>query len=76
MGLNRAQQALMSTHPDSAPPKPSAHDRRRIAAVACVHPRTVDRCYQAKPVRSTIAARVVAAAAELGLPKPSIVVAP
>lgn len=66
----------MTPYPTPPPAKPSAHDRRRIAALACVHPRSVDRCYEAKPVRSTVAARVVAAARDLGLPKPAIVVAP
>lgn len=54
---------------------PTAHQRLQIASLAAVHPRTVDRCYRSLPVRSTIAARVLAAAAQLHLSEPQIVIA-
>lgn len=58
-----------------APGTPSAHQRLQIAAVAAVHPRTVERCYKSLPVRSTVAARVTAAATQLQLTAPKIVIA-
>jgi hypothetical protein len=58
------------------PSRPHAHDRLRIATHAAVHPRTVDRCYASLPVRSTVAARVLAACRALALPEPVIVIAP
>lgn len=54
---------------------PGAHQRLQIASIAAVHPRTVDRCYRSLPVRSTVAARVLAAAQQLGYPAPQIVIA-
>jgi hypothetical protein len=54
---------------------PSAHQRLQIAALAAVHPRTVERCYRSLPVRSTVAARVLAAADQLHLTPPRIVLA-
>jgi hypothetical protein len=49
---------------------PTAHDRIRIAATAAVDPRTVLDAYKGKPIRSTCAARIDAAARILGLPLP------
>lgn len=54
---------------------PDSCQRLQIAARATVDPRTVVRCYQGKRVRSTVAARVVAAARELQLPEPVPVIA-
>jgi hypothetical protein len=54
---------------------PNPHQRLLIAAKACVHPRTVERCYRSEPVRSTVAARITEAARELQLPEPSVVLA-
>lgn len=54
---------------------PTAHQRLQIASLAAVHPRTVDRCYRSLPVRSTVAARVLAAADQLQLAAPKIVLA-
>jgi len=48
----------------------SAHDARRIAVTAAVHPKTVVRAYSARAVRSTCAARIADAARSLGLPLP------
>ncbi len=58
------------------PLMPNAHQRLQIAVHACVHPRTVLKCYRSQPVRSSIAARVVAAARTLQFAEPEIVVAP
>jgi hypothetical protein len=43
--------------------------------LACVHPRTVFRCYQGHPVREGGAERIVNAARELNLPEPIVVIA-
>jgi hypothetical protein len=48
----------------------SAHDTRRVAVAAAVHPKTVSRAYRGEVVRSTCAARIVEAARSLGLPPP------
>jgi len=58
------------------PTIPDAHQRLQIAAKARVTPETVLRCYKQKPVRSTVAARVREACAELQLPAPQMVIAP
>lgn len=63
----------MSDH--KLPIAPDAHQIRQIAVQAGVHPRTVDKCYRSKPVRSTVAARVRAAAELLRFPAPQIVIA-
>lgn len=52
-------------------PRLSAHDVRRLAVTAAVHPKTVARAYRGEAVRSTCAARIVDAARALGLPEPS-----
>jgi hypothetical protein len=56
-------------------PIPTAHDRRRIAVIAYVGERTVQRAYRSDPVRSTVAARIIEAARTLGLPLPRVVIA-
>jgi len=53
-----------------APTRLSAHDARRIAVTAAVHPKTVARAYRGQVVRSTCAARIVDAARTLHLPLP------
>jgi DNA-binding LacI/PurR family transcriptional regulator len=58
------------------PAIPDAHQRLQIAAKARVTPETVLRCYKRKPVRSTVAARIREACAELELPQPEAVIAP
>lgn len=58
------------TIPDGFSLTLSAHDARRIAVAAAVHPKTVARAYAGLPVRSTSAARIVEAARILGLPQP------
>ena len=60
----------------NTPATPTAHDRRRLAVEAGVHPRSVDRAYQGLPIRSTSATRIVEAARALGLPAPLPVIAP
>jgi hypothetical protein len=57
------------------PLMPNTHQRLQIAVHACVHPRTVLKCYRSKPVRSGVAARVCAAARALLFPEPEIVIA-
>lgn len=57
------------------PLMPNAHQRLQIAVHASVHPRTVLKCYRSEPVRSTVAARVTAAARSLQFPEPEIVIA-
>jgi DNA-binding LacI/PurR family transcriptional regulator len=59
----------------ASPAVPSPHDRRRIAVIAGVTDQTVARVYRGDRVRSTVAARVVAAARNLGLPVPTPVLA-
>lgn len=54
---------------------PDAHQRLQIAVQASVHPKTVLKCYRSEPVRSTVAARVRAAAELLRFPAPQIVIA-
>jgi hypothetical protein len=51
----------------------SAHDARRLAVTAAVHPKTVARAYRGEAVRSTCRARIVEAAHTLGLPSPPAV---
>jgi hypothetical protein len=48
----------------------SAHDARRVAVSAAVHPKTVARAYRGEAIRSTCAARIAEAARTLGLPQP------
>ena len=48
----------------------TAHDARRVAVAAAVHPKTVVRAYRGLVVRSTCSARIVGAARSLGLPEP------
>lgn len=57
------------------PLMPNSYQRLQIAVHAGVHPKTVLKCYQSKPVRSSIAARVTAAARILNFAEPEIVVA-
>lgn len=49
----------------------SAHDRRRLAVIAAVDPRTVARVYRGEPVRPLCAARIADAARFLGFPPPA-----
>lgn len=53
----------------------NARQRMRVALAASVDLRTVSRCYASKPVRDSIAERVLDAARKLGLPEPAIVLA-
>lgn len=55
---------------------PNAYQRLQIAVHAGVSPKTVNKAYKGKPVRSSIAARIVAAAQLLRLPAPEVVIAP
>lgn len=48
------------------------HDRVRLAAEACVHPRTVERVYAGERSESTTHARVCRAAELLGYPRPPV----
>lgn len=43
------------------------HDRRRVAVVACIDTRTVERWLRGEPIRSTVAARIALALNELRL---------
>ena len=54
---------------------PTAYQRLQIAVHSGVHPKTVLKAYQGKPVRSSIAARVCAAARALQFPEPEVVIA-
>jgi hypothetical protein len=65
-----------TTQPPSTSQIPSPHDRIRVAAAAAVTPDTVLRAYRGAPVRSGVAARILAAARDLGLPAPAVVIAP
>jgi len=49
---------------------PTAHQRLQLAVKSLVHPKTIVRCYQGKPVRETVAIRLCAAARELGIAEP------
>lgn len=53
---------------------PNAYQRLQIAVHAGVSPKTVLKACKGKPVRSAIAARVLAAAQLLNLPLPEIVI--
>ncbi len=57
------------------PLMPNAYQRLQIAVHSGVHPKTVLKCYRSKPVRSSIAARVTAAARVLQFAEPEIVIA-
>lgn len=54
---------------------PNAYQRLQIAVHSGVSPKTVLKAYKGKPIRSSIAARVVAAAQLLRLPLPEVVIA-
>lgn len=54
---------------------PTAHQRLQLSVKSLVHPKTIMRCYQGKPVRETIALRLCAAARELGIAEPVFCVA-
>ena len=54
---------------------PNAYQRLQIAVHSGVSPKTVLKAYRGKPIRSSIAARVVAAAQLLRLPVPEVVIA-
>lgn len=60
------------TLPDVVPTSLSAHEIRRIAVTAAVHPKTVARAYRGEFIRSTCAARILDAARMLGLPLPPL----
>jgi len=53
---------------------PTYNQKLQISVKALVHPKTITRCYDGKPVRESCALRIVAAARELGIepPKPKI----
>jgi DNA-binding LacI/PurR family transcriptional regulator len=57
--------------PETSPPL-SAHDVRRLAVAAAVHPKTVSRAYRGESVRSTCAARIADAAHTLGIQQPPV----
>jgi hypothetical protein len=65
-----------TTHPTAPRHIPTSHDRTRLAAHAAVSIEVVRRAYLGAPIRSTTAARIIAAARDLGLPVPAVVIAP
>lgn len=54
---------------------PTAHQRLQISVKSLVHPKTITRCYEGKPVRFPTAQRICEAARALKLPEPIVVLA-